>query len=343
MDPTTRLLAAALACLCAAFATSATAQPRPTLDQIRERGHVICGVDDASPGLAAVDAGGAWRGLDVDVCRAVAIAALGDAAKVQFRPLMANERYQVLRQGEVDLLARAGLWSMALESELQLRIAGVSYFDGEGVIVRRDLAIASVLELSGAKVCLQSGSAAEVGVVRFWAGRGMPVEIVGMERAEDALKAYDAGRCTAYVATLSGLEAERQKLSAPDDHVMLPEVIAKDPLGPVVRQGDEQWLSIVRWSLFALIHAEEVGITSQNIDAWIAAGSPVAREFAGAETGPESGLGIDPRWAYLIVKAVGNYGEVFERNLGKDSPLGLRRGLNSLWNRGGLIYAPSMR
>ena len=164
-----------------------------------------------------------------------------------------------------------------------------------------------------------------------------------IRKIEDALKAYDAGGCTAYVTALSGLEGERRKLKAPEDHVMLPEVISKDPLGPVVRQGDEQWLSIVRWSLFALIHAEEVGITSQNIDAWIAAGSPVAREFSGAETGPESGLGIDPRWAYLIVKAIGNYGEMFERNLGKGSKLGIERGINALWNAGGLLYVPPVR
>lgn len=328
---------------CAALSDVAAAQPRPTLEDVRERGHLICGVDEAAPGLAAVDPSGAWTGLDVDVCRAVAVAAIGDPAKVQFRPLMPGERYTALKQGEVDMLARAGSWTMALETELGLRLAGVSFFDGLGVLVRRELAVTSALELSGTRICLQASSAAETSVARFWSARGMPFEIVGFARAEEALAAYDAGRCTVYVSALAGLESERLKLTAPEDHVALDDAISQDPLGPVVRQGDEQWLSIVRWSLHALIHAEEIGVTSQNIDDWIAASSPLMREFSGQAPGPEKGLGIAPDWSYAIVKAIGNYGEVFDRNLGKESPLGLRRGLNNLWSRGGLIYAPALR
>lgn len=343
MSLSRRLLSAALIVLAAAGSVPAAAQPRLTLDAVRERGHVICGVDEAAPGLAAVDANGAWSGLDADLCRAIAVAALGDASKVRFRPLMPGERYAVLKQGEVDLLARAGNWTMSLEIEQGLRVAGVSFFDGSGVLVRRDLAVTSALELSGVRICLHTSGSAETSVARFWRARGMPYEVVGFERTEDALAAYDGGRCSIYVAPLAGLEGDRMKLAVPEDHAVLPDAISQDPLGPVVRQGDEQWLSIVRWSLYALIHAEEVGLTSQNIDQWIEAKSPAAREFADPAPGAQSLLGISPDWAYRVVKTIGNYGEVFERNLGKNSPLGLPRGLNNLWSRGGLIYAPTLR
>ncbi len=334
--------AVAGACL-AALALSVSPASSATLDDVRARGHLICGVGDGVAGFSHVDERGVWSGLDVDFCGAVAAAVFGRKDAVKFRPLSAANGFQVLRGNEIDLLSRATTWTLSRDTELGLRYAGTLFHDGQGFLVRRGAAVASVLELSGASVCVLGGTSAEQGVVDYFRTRQMRYQLVVAERWVDLVKAYVAGTCTLLSGDVSVLALERSRLAKPGDHMLLPELITKQPSGPAVRQGDEQWFGIVKWTLQALIAAEELGLTSENVDDQRTSTLSDIRRFLGLDSNLGQGLGLEPDWAYRVVKEVGNYGEIYARNVGAKSPLALDRGVNGLWTGGGLMYAIPLR
>ncbi len=329
--------------LVAALIAGVSAAQAATLDQVRERGFIQCGVSQGLPGFSTADDSGAWTGIDTDFCRAVAAAVFGDPAKVRFRPLSAKERFTALQSGEVDILSRNTTWTFGRDTSAGLRFVGVIYYDGQGFMVRRRLGVTSALELSGAEICTNTGTTTELNIADYFRVHKMPYTVVAFEKSDEAVQAYDGGRCDVYTSDISGLNAQKAKLTTPSEHMLLPEVISKEPLGPAVRQDDPQWINIVRWTLFALIGAEELGLTSGNIDDALDSNSPAIRRFAGVDGDLGGKIGLDARWAFNIVKMVGNYGELFARNLGSDSPLQLERGLNRLWTEGGLLYAPPIR
>lgn len=322
------------------MAQSAAAQ---TLKAVKNRGVLNCGSNGTLAGFGLPDANGKWVGLDVDLCRAVAAAIFNDAEKVKFVPLSAKDRFTALQSGEVDLLARDTTWTVSRDSSLGLNFAGVNYYDGQGFMVRKALNVNSALELSGASVCVQQGTTSELNLSDYFRTHNMRLKSVTFATANEAVKAYDAGRCDAYTTDGSSLYSERLRLANPDDHILLPEIISKEPLGPAVRQGDDQWFDIVKWTLFAMINAEELSITSKNIDEMKASTNPDIKRFVGTEGNYGEHLGLPKGWAVSIVKLVGNYGEVFERNVGSGSRLKIDRGLNKLWNKGGIQYAPPIR
>jgi general L-amino acid transport system substrate-binding protein len=321
-------------------AQSAAAQ---TLKAVKDRGILNCGSNGTLAGFGLPDANGKWVGLDVDLCRAVAAAIFNDANKVKFVPLSAKDRFTALQSGEVDLLARDTTWTISRDSSLGLNFAGVNYYDGQGFMVRKTLKVNSALELKGASVCVQQGTTTELNLSDFFRAHNMHLKSVTFATANEAVKAYDAGRCDSYSTDASSLYSERLRLANPDDHILLPEIISKEPLGPAVRQGDDQWFDIVKWTLFAMINAEELNITSKNIDEMKASTNPDIKRFVGTEGNYGEQLGLPKDWAASIVKLVGNYSEVFERNVGSGSPLKIDRGLNKLWNKGGIQYAPPIR
>ena len=321
-------------------AQSAAAQ---TLKAVKDRGVLNCGSNGTLAGFGLPDANGKWTGLDVDLCRAVAATIFGDAEKVKFMPLSAKDRFTALQSGEVDLLVRDTTWTLSRDSSLGLNFAGVDYYDGQGFMVRKALNLKSALELNGASVCVQQGTTTELNASDFFRAHRMQFKSVTFATANEAVQAYDAGRCDAYTSDASSLSSERLRLVSPNDHVLLPEIISKEPLGPVVRQGDDQWFDVVKWTLFAMINAEELGITSKNIDAMKTSANPDIRRFVGIDGDYGEQLGLSNDWAARIVKLVGNYDEVFERNVGSGSPLKIERGLNRLWNKGGIQYAPPIR
>lgn len=325
--------------LCASLAC---AQSR-TLDIVKTRGHLICGVNTGLAGFAAPDDRGNWVGLDVDFCRAVAAAIFHDGTKVRFVPLNAKERFTALQSGEVDILSRNTTWTMSRDTSLGLNFAGILYFDGQAFMVRRALGLKSATELSGASICVQSGTTNELNLADFFETRGLSYRPVVYERLIQVLGAYSTGRCDAFTADTSQLIAERTRLPDPDAHEMLPDRVSKEPLGPAVRQGDAVWSNIVRWTLFALINAEELGVTQSNIDAERTSPNPEIRRLLGTEGDYGKAIGLDADWAVSVLRAVGNYGESFERNLGQGSPLKIARGRNALWTDGGLMYAPPVR
>jgi general L-amino acid transport system substrate-binding protein len=314
-----------------------------TLKSVKDRGMLNCGSNGTLAGFGLPDAQGKWTGLDVDFCRAVAGAVLGDANKVKFVPLSAKDRFTALQSGEVDLLARNTTWTSSRDTSLGLNFAGVDYYDGQGFMVRKSLKVNSALELNGASVCVQQGTTTELNLSDFFRAHNMQVKTVTFATANEAVKAYDAGRCDAYTTDASGLYAERLRLANSNDHIVLPEIISKEPLGPAVRHGDDQWFDIVKWTLFALINAEELNITQKNVDEMTKSTNPDVKRFVGTEGNYGEQLGLAKDWAVQIVKAVGNYGEVFDRNVGAGSPLKIDRGLNKLWNKGGIQYAPPVR
>lgn len=337
------MLKRALLVLSAAIAFVAAAQAA-TLDDVKQRGKLLCGVNTGLQGFAAQGADGTWAGFDVDFCKAVAAAVLGDAAKVEFVPLSAAERFDKLKSGAVDVLARNTTWTMERETKLGIRFAGISYHDGQGFIVKKLLGVNSVLNLTGAAICFLSGTTTQANVEDFFREKEMAFTPVMFERLDDLVKAFDESKCDTYTADLSQLYAVRLRLANPDDSTVLPDVISKEPLGPAVRQGDEQWLNIVRWTLFALIDAEELEVTASAVDQLKAESrKPAVKRLLGTEGTFGVDLGLDADWAARAIKAVGNYGEIFERNLGKNSPLAIARGINALWNAGGLLYAPPVR
>ena len=321
-------------------AQSASAQ---TLKTVKDRGILNCGANGTLAGFGLPDAQGKWTGLDVDVCRAIAAAIFNDASKVKFVPLSAKDRFTALQSGEVDVLVRNTTWTSSRDSSLGLNFTGVDYYDGQGFMVRKALKVNSALELNGASVCVQQGTTTELNLADFFRAHNMQLKSVTFATANEAIKAYDAGRCDAYTTDASGLYAERLRLANPDDHIILPEIISKEPLGPAVRHGDDQWFDVVKWMLFAMLNAEELGITQANVDDMVKSTNPEIKRFVGTEGNYGEQLGLTKDWAVRIVKLVGNYGEVFERNVGTGSPLKIDRGLNKLWNKGGVQYAPPIR
>jgi general L-amino acid transport system substrate-binding protein len=322
------------------FTQSASAQ---TLKAVKDRGILNCGANGTLAGFGLPDAQGKWTGLDVDVCRAIAAAIFNDANKVKFVPLSAKDRFTALQSGEVDVLSRNTTWTSSRDTSLGLNFTGVDYYDGQGFMVRKALKVNSALELNGASVCVQQGTTTELNLADYFQAHKMQLKSVTFATANEAVKAYDAGRCDAYTTDASGLYAERLRLANPDDHIILPEIISKEPLGPAVRHGDDQWFDIVKWVLFAMMDAEELGITQANVDEMTKSSNPEIKRFVGTEGNYGEQLGLTKDWAVRIVKLVGNYGESFERNVGKGSPLKIERGLNRLWNQGGVQYAPPVR
>ena len=316
-----------------------------TLSAVKSKGHIQCGVSQGLPGFSNPDDQGNWSGLDVDFCRAMAAAVFGDAEKVKYTPLSAKARFEALRSGEIDVLARNTTWTMTRDATLGLEFVGVNYYDGQGFMVRKDLGVNSALELDGASACTNTGTTTELNLTDFFRANGMQFELVAFEKADEVVGAYDAGRCDVYTTDRSGLAAQRTKLSNPDDHKVLPEIISKEPLGPVVRQDDAQWADLARWTLNAMINAEEMGINSGNVNSKRSDSNPAVKRLMGTEGNLHEAVGVNNDWAYNIVKQVGNYGEVYERHVGANTPLQLGRGgtVNDLWTNGGLIYAPPLR
>lgn len=329
----------------AALGLAGAAHAGPTFDNVKQKGFVQCGVNVSGlPGFATVDAQNNWSGIDVDLCKAVAAAVFGDASKVKYTPLNAKERFTALQSGEIDVLSRNTTWTSSRDSALGLNFAGVNYYDGQGFMVKKELGVNSALELDGAAVCVQAGTTTELNLADYFRANNMSYNPVVFENNDEVNKAYEAGRCDALTTDQSGLYATRVKLANPDDHVILPEVISKEPLGPAVRHGDDEWADVVRWTLYAMIQAEEFGITSQNVEqVKNETKNPDIQRFLGVieEKGKELGLPND--FAVQIVSQVGNYGESFARNLGPDTPLKIERGLNALWKDGGLMYSMPFR
>ncbi len=336
-----KTLVAALAAACS-LATPAWAGQ--TLDTVLKRGVLHCGVSDGLPGFSYTDASGNYVGIDADFCRAVATALFGDAKKVKFTPLTAKERFTALQSGEIDVLSRNSTWTISRDVGMGMSFAGVTYYDGQGFLVNKKLGVKSARELDGATVCIQAGTTTEMNLSDYFRTNGMKYTPVTYEKSDESAKALESGRCDVLTSDQSQLYAQRIKLANPDDYVVLPEVISKEPLGPVVRQGDSEWFNVVRWTLFALVAAEEYGITSANVDQMAKTSTnPEVRRLLGLDTDFGKDMKLKKDWAYQIVKQVGNYGEMFERNVGKGSPLKIERGLNAQWNKGGLQYAPPFR
>ena len=327
-------------------AISYTPADSPTLATVRRRGYLACGVHPSLPGFAFPDARGVWKGFDVDVCRAVAAATLGDAAKVRFIPIKAEDRFSALQKGQIDLLSRNTSWTFARDAGLGLDFAAITYYDGQGFLAPRSLGVTSAEELSGARICVQTGTAAEQNLVDWFNQHGLRFRAIAAKSEEEARKLYEEEACDVFSADISALAASRSVLSNPGAHVILPNVISKEPLGPVVRQTDPTWTDIVRWTVHATVLAEELGLTSRTVDAAReTVTDPQARRLLGLDGGLGPLLGLKDDWAYQVIKQVGAYHEIFRRDVGADSALNLDRGLNALWNapKPGLMYAPPMR
>ena len=314
-----------------------------TLKQVQDKGFVQCGVSQGLPGFSNADDSGNWAGLDVDLCRGVAAAVFGDASKVKYSPLSAKQRFTALSSGEVDILSRNTTWTMTRDTQLGLNFAGVNYYDGQGMMVPKSLGATSATQLDGANICTNTGTTTELNITDYFRQNGMSFNLVAFEKADEVVAAYDAGRCDVYTTDRSGLAAQRGKLTNPDAHVVLPEIISKEPLGPVVRQGDDQWFNIVRWTLNAMINAEEMGISSANVGEMAKSDNPAVKRLLGTEGKFGEELGISNDWAMNIISQVGNYGESYEKHVGENTPLKLARGVNALWSQGGIMYAPPVR
>lgn len=314
-----------------------------TLQAVKARGYLKCGVSDGTPGFSSPDANGNWSGLDVDFCRAIAAAIFNDPDAVRYTATTAKERFTALQSGEVDLLSRGTTWTMQRDVAQGFEFTGVVYYDGQGFLVRAADNVKSVNEMNGATVCTQSGTTTELNLADYFRSHGMTYNLLTFDKDEQALGAYSEGRCDTYTTDVSGIYAERSKLANPADHVILPETISKEPLGPLVRSGDDNWEDIVRWTLFAQLNAEELGVTQRNLDEMLKSPSPEIRRLLGLEGSFGRDLGLTDDWAVRIIHAIGNYGEMFERNIGVNTPLGIERGVNNLWTKGGIQYAPPIR
>jgi general L-amino acid transport system substrate-binding protein len=338
------LVAASVVTAAVWTATATVALAGSTLDAVKGRGELVCGVHNGLYGFGAPDEKGAWQGIDIDVCRAVAAAVFGDAKKVKYVPLSAQARLTALQSGEVDMLSRNTTWTLTRDTANGLNFTGVNYYDGQGFMVAKKLGVTSAKELSGATVCVQTGTTTELNLADFFRANKMELRPVTIEKFEEVTAAFLAGRCDAITSDASQLAAIRANDTPnPADYVILPELISKEPLGPSVRQGDDQWFDVVKWSLFAMIDAEERGLTSANVDAGLKSSDPNVQRLLGVTGDLGKGMGLDNKWAYNIIKQVGNYGESFDRNLGAGSKLQLPRGLNALWTDGGLMYSPPVR
>jgi general L-amino acid transport system substrate-binding protein len=327
----------------ASFGLSAIAVQAATLDDVKAKGYVQCGVTGGVAGFSAPDANNVWAGLEVDFCRAVASAIFNDATKVRYTPLTSQERFAALSAGEIDILSRTTTWTMSRDTDLGISFLGTMYYDGQGFMVRKADGIDSALELSGAAICIESGTTTELNAADYFAANNLEFNTVVFVDQDEVVKAYEDGRCDVYTTDASALAAERSKFAVPDDHIILPEIISKEPLGPVVRQGDDQWFKVNRWSYYALLEAEELGVTQANVDEMLGSDNPAIKRLLGVEGDFGTPIGLTKDWAYQIIKQVGNYGEAFERNVGPSTDIGLERGLNALWRDGGLQYAPPIR
>lgn len=314
-----------------------------TLDEVRKRGVLNCGVSQGLPGFSDRDAKGVWNGFDVDFCKAISAAIFNDASKVNFVPLSATERFEVLRSGKIDVLSRNSTWTLEREATLGLLFAGITYHDGQGFMVLRRPQVISALELNDASVCVQSGTTSQANAGDFMRANSMTYKELVFPTLAEAIKALESGQCDVFTADQSALFAERIKLANPGGAVILPDVISKEPLGPVTRADDVKWFNIVRWVNYALINAEELGVSSKTINEAAASQKPAVRRFVGVQGNLGQALGLDNAWAMQAVKAVGNYAEIFERNIGSGSRLGIPRGLNQLWSTGGILYAPPLQ
>ena len=336
------IAASSLVVIGAAFAASAHAGK--TLDAIKQRDQVVCGVNTGLAGFSAADSQGNWIGLDVDICKAIAAAVLGDAKKVKWVPLNAQQRFTALQSGEVDVLSRNTTFTLTRDASLGLFMTAVTYYDGQGFIVTKKSKITSAKQLKNAEICVQSGTTTEKNLTDYFKSINVKMKPVVFEGFEASVKAFFSGRCQAYTTDASGLASIRNKEAAnPDDYVILPELISKEPLGPMVRRGDDEWFTIVKWTIYALLEGEEYGITQANVDQMKTSQDPPVQRILGTSEDTGKLLGLDKEWAYRAIKSVGNYGEIFERNVGPQSALKLPRGLNNQWNKGGLQYAPPIR
>ena len=312
-----------------------------TLDAVRGKGYLQCGVNTGLAGFSQPDSRGVWKGIDVDVCRAVAAAVFGDASKVRYTPLTAQQRFTALQSGEVDILSRNTTWTITRDTSLGLNFVGVNYYDGQGFMVPKKLNVKSAKQLNGATVCVQPGTTTELNLADYFRANRMTFKPVVIEKLEEVLNAYFAGRCDVFTTDVSGLVSTRaSRAPKPDEHVILPEVISKEPLGPAVRHGDDRWFDVVKWSMFAMMEAEELGLTSKNIEQQASSANPSIQRFVGATGDIGKALGLDNKWAFNVVKQVGNYAESFDANL---TPLGFERGLNRLWSQGGIMYPMPIR
>jgi general L-amino acid transport system substrate-binding protein len=337
------LIGTAIAVAVAAAAITYERYDTKTLKRTLRRGAVLCGVNSGLPGFAMPDDKGNWSGFDVDICRAVAAAVFDDPSKVRFIPLDASERFKELQNRKVDILSRNSTWSMSRETDYALHFAAVSYYDGEGFMVRRARNVESGLELNDTKVCVQANTTTQLNLADYFRANNIRYQEVNFGKLDELLKAYDDGGCDVLTADVSQLYALRLRLTKPGDHVILPDVISKEPLAPVVRQRDDDWLLIVKWTVYAMINAEELGVSSQNIDAALKSKKPDVMRLVGTEGAYGEELGLTRDWAARIIRHVGNYGEVYDRNVGEGSKLKIPRGLNQLWSAGGIQYAPPIR
>ncbi|WP_047044376.1 amino acid ABC transporter substrate-binding protein [Vibrio mexicanus] len=336
------LLASVVAASSALMATNVSAA-ESTLDKVMKQGSLTCGVSTGLPGFSNPNSEGEWEGIDVEYCQALAAAVLGDKTKVKYVPLTAKERFTALQSGEIDVLSRNTTWTLHRDTALGLNFAGVNYYDGQGFMVKKDLGVTSAKELDGASICVQSGTTTELNLADYFRANGMSYKPVVFDTAPQTSKGFDAGRCDVLTTDQSGLYALRLNLQDPSSAVVLPEIISKEPLGPVVRQDDDKWFNVAKWTLNAMINAEEYGITSQNADQMLKSNDPNVKRILGVDGPKGKGLGIRDDWGYQIIKQVGNYGESFERTVGTGSPLQISRGVNALWNEGGFMYAPPIR
>jgi len=321
-----------------------TVEAGGTLKAVMEKGFIQCGVNTGLPGFSNPDNQGQWHGLDVDICRAVAAAVFADANKVKFTPLTAKERLTALQSGEIDILSRNTTWTLTRDSAQGIHFAGVSYYDGQGFMISKQLGVSSAQELDGATVCINAGTTTELNLADYFRKHNMKHTPVVFDTPDQTVKGFEAGRCDVLTSDQSQLYGLKLKLAKPEHVMVLPEIISKEPLGPAVRQGDDEWFNIVKWSLFALINAEELGVTADNVDTLKSSTTqPQIKRLLGLESNMGKGMGLTAEWAYHIIKQVGNYGEIFARNVGEQSPLKIERGINALWNQGGIQYAPPIR
>lgn len=314
-----------------------------TLREVKNRGFIRCGVHEKLTGFSMQDAEGNWSGFDIDLCRAVAAAIFGDATKVVFVPLTARARFTALQKKEIDVLTRNTTWTMERDTSMGLRFVGVSYYDGQGFMLRKSMHVVSALELTDASVCAQSGTTTEINVLDYFENHSMPLQLVALVEAEEVVEAYEEGQCEVLTADMSSLYAYRLVLEDPEEHTILPEIISKEPLGPLVQAGDDRWFNIVKWTLFALLNAEELNVTLKNAVLLRHSSNPAIRRLLGTEGAYGKNIGLSNDWGFQIISEVGNYGEIYERNIGSKTPLRVSRGMNALWSQGGLMYAPPIR
>ena len=325
------------------MANNVQAASGDTLSSIKKKGFIACGVNDGLPGFSAPNAKGVWEGMDVDVCRAVAAAVFADASKVKYIPLGGKERFTALQSGEIDVLSRNTTWTLTRDATLGLKSTATTYYDGQGFLVKKSLGVKSAKELDGATVCVEGGTTTEMNLADYFNANKLKYTPVVFDNNDQTVKGFESGRCDVFTTDKSALYASKSKLADPESVDVLPEIISKEPLGPMVRQGDEQWELLVKWTVFALINAEELGITSKNVDTVKTSGSPDQKRALGLDSPDGTSLGAVKDWGYQIVKQVGNYGEVYDRNVGPSTPLKITRLENNLWNKGGFLYAPPIR